>query len=134
MKRVLSVIAMVNSIGASIVILFTLFGAGRLEGSLLWIVVKLSVGVLVIAISILTFLYTLNTIRWDHTKPVLLLGGLSLVAIGSASAVWTLHLAQITSDFEGYILILSGGLVLQGLLTSFYLFSDVFKPVVANRL
>jgi hypothetical protein len=134
MKKVLSAVVLVNSIGAFLVILFTLFGPGRLEGSLLWIFIKLSVSVLVIAIGILTFIKTMNEIRSDYTKLVILLGGLSLVAIGSASAVWTLNLAQITSDFEGYILMLSMGLILQGIITTWYLFTDVFKPVVDNRL
>ncbi len=134
MKKVLFAVVLVNSIGAFLVILFTLFGPGRLEGSLLWIFIKLSVSVLVIAIGILTFINTMNEIRSDYTKLVILLGGLSLVAIGSASTVWTLHLAQITSDFEGYILMLSVGLILQGIITTWYLFTDVFKPIVENRL
>jgi len=110
MKTLSIFLALINSLLASVILLASLTGNEIHEATFLWLFVKILTALGIIAIGILTWLGNLFTIK----QSLLTLSNLTLVAVGSATAVWTLHLALITGDMEYYMIVYGGSLAMQG--------------------
>jgi hypothetical protein len=108
-------------------ILFTLIGTGEQAGW--WIALKLVAGLAILAQGALTLLLLwTQSLGGDFYRLILFFGGIGLVALGSASAVWAAHLGLATGDWDGYSAIGSLLLGTQGAVTAW-----MARPNVADR-
>jgi len=105
-----SLLALFNTLVAILVVAISLSANELRDAAPLWLFVKLVSALMVILIGGLTWLAGMRQIN----RGVMLLSSLFLVALGSASAVWTLHLAQVTGDMESYMIVYGGSLIVQG--------------------
>ena len=112
MKTISMLLALVNSLAAGLVVAASLPAIQILRpASSLWNVAKVIASVAIIATGILTWVAAGRT----TTSPnILLLTGLFLVALGSASAVWTIHLALKSGNIHNNMLLYGGSLIAQG--------------------
>jgi hypothetical protein len=112
MKTISMLLALVNSLAASLVVAASLPTIQILRpASSLWNVTKVSASGTVIIAGILTWIAAGRT----TTSPSLLLvTGLFLVVLGTASAVWTIHLALISGNIHNNMFVYGGSLMAQG--------------------
>lgn len=110
MKTVSIFLSLINSLLAGVILLASLTGHELREADSLWLFIKILSATGIIVVGILTWLSNLIVIQpgW------LALSSLALVALGAATAVWTLHLAIITGDMEYYMVLYGGSLMVQG--------------------
>lgn len=110
MKTVSIFLALVNSLVAGLLIAFSLSGSEIRQVAAWWTLLKTLSAFSVIVIGVLAWLAGMRTVR----PGLMSLGSLLLVALGTATIVWTLHLALVTSDAEYYMLVYGGSLIVQG--------------------
>jgi hypothetical protein len=85
-----------------------------------WTLVKLVVATSVLAYNV-ALLYELQQKAMGFIERWFVFSGaLVLVAIGAASTVWTIHLGQISGDWESYGFLGGGLMVLQGIFVAGY--------------
>jgi hypothetical protein len=110
MKTISIFLALINALVAGLLIALSLSGSEIRQAVAWWTLLKTLSAFSVIVIGVLTWLASIRTV-----KPVLIsLGSLLLVALGTATIVWTLHLALVTSDAEYYMLVYGCSLIVQG--------------------
>ena len=100
MKTVSIFLALVNSLVAGLLIAFSLSASEIRQVAAWWTLLKTLSAFSVIVIGVLTWLASMRTVR----PGLMSLGSLLLVALGTATMVWTLHLALVTGDAEYYML------------------------------
>ena len=111
MKTISIFLALVNSLLACLLISFLVTSVDFRFSVPWWSAARILLALSVIVIGLLTWAALLIQI-----KPGLLLAGsLFLVAIGPATAVWTLHRASVTGDIEFHMLMYGGSLFIQGI-------------------
>jgi len=110
MKTISIFLALINSLVAGLLIVFSLSGGEIRQAAAWWTILKTLAACSVIVIGALTWLASMRTVR----PGLMSLGSLFLVGLGAATIVWTLHLALVTGDVEYYMLTYGGGLILQG--------------------
>ena len=110
MKTISIFLALINSLLAGLLIVFSLSGSEIHQAAAWWLLTKVLIGLSIIVVGALTWIGSVRTI-----KPGLVaLGSLFLVAIGAATVMWTLHLGLVTGDMEYYMFIYGGSLMVQG--------------------
>ena len=111
MKTISILLALVNSLAAGMVIAASLPAIQILRpASSLWNATKVAFSVVIITVGILTWVAAARV-----TSPgLILLAGLFLVALGTACAVWTIHLALISGHLKDYMFFYGGSLMAQG--------------------
>jgi hypothetical protein len=123
----LSLLVGTTSLYALTHMLFTLIGAGEQAGW--WIALKLVAGLAILAQGVLTLtLLWTNRFGGEMPRLALFLGGMGLVALGSASGVWAAHQGLVTGDWDGYSAVGSVLLVAQGAVTAW-----VARPNLPHR-
>ena len=110
MKTISIFLALINSLVAGLLIVFSLSGSEIRQAAAWWTLMKTLAAFSVIVIGALTWLASMRTVR----PGLMSLGSLLLVALGAATIVWTLHLALVTRDAEYYMLVYGGSLIVQG--------------------
>ncbi|HZM20134.1 MAG TPA: hypothetical protein VFC02_00245 [Anaerolineales bacterium] len=110
MKTISIFLALINSLLAGLLIVFSLSGNEIHQAAAWWLLVKLTVGLSIIVVGGLTWVGSIRTIR----PGLMALGSLFLVAIGAATVMWTLHLGLVTGDMEYYMFMYGGSLMAQG--------------------
>lgn len=110
MKTVSIFLSLINSLLAGVILLASLTGNELHEATLLWLLIKVFAALGIILTGVLTWIAILSAVR----PGLLALSNLSLVALGAATAVWTLHLAIVTGDMEYYMVLYGGSLMMQG--------------------
>jgi hypothetical protein len=110
MKTISIFLALINSLVAGLLIVFSLSGSEIRQAAAWWTLMKTLAAFSVIVIGALTWLASMRTVR----PGLMSLGSLLLVALGAATIVWTLHLALVTGDSEYYMLVYGGSLIVQG--------------------
>lgn len=110
MKTISIFLGLVNSLFAGLLILFSLSSVEIHQAVSWWLLAKLLAGGSVIVIGVLTWVGSIGYVK----QGLMALASLYLVALGSATAVWTVHLAQVTGDMEYYMLMFGGSLFAQG--------------------
>lgn len=111
MKTISILLALMNSLAAGLVIAASLPAIQILRpASSLWNATKVAASVCIITAGILTWFAAGRTTNQN----LVLLAGLFLVALGAASAVWTIHLALISGDIKDHMLLYGGSLMAQG--------------------
>ncbi len=111
MKTIAILLALINSLAACLVIAASLPAVQILRpATSLWNVTKVAIGVGIILAGILTWVAAARAAN----QQLVFLAGLFLVALGTASAVWTVHMALSSGDIKDYIFLYGGSLVAQG--------------------
>ena len=110
MKTISIFLALINSLLAGLLITFLLSSVDFRVSATIWSAIRIFVASSVIVIGVLTWINALGSIH----PGVLALSSLVLVAVGSATVVWTFHRAQLTGDMEYYMIIYGGSLFMQG--------------------
>lgn len=110
MKTVSIFLSLINSLLAGVILLASLSSHELRQATSLWLFIKILAAAGIIIVGILTWLGNLTVVQpgW------LALSSLALVALGAATAVWTLHLAITTGDMEYYMVLYGGSLMVQG--------------------
>lgn len=110
MKTVSIFLSLINSLLAGVILLASLSSHELRQATSLWLFIKILAATGIIIVGILTWLGNLTVVQpgW------LALSSLALVALGAATAVWTLHLAITTGDMEYYMVLYGGSLMVQG--------------------
>lgn len=127
MKTISIFLALVNSLFAGLLILFSVSTVEIHQAASWWLMVKLLAAGSVIAVGILTWVGSAGHVKQELTA----LASLYLVALGAGTAVWTLHLAQVTGDREYHMLMFAGSLFVQGTALLFGLSRGEGKTFVA---
>jgi hypothetical protein len=110
--KVLSILlALVNSLVASLVLLSCISVSNLRWDGLGWLAVRIAAGVMVILTGLFTFRDGMHSI--DPWK--MLVAGLLLVLLGTGSAMWGLHLSLVSGDIKNVMILFGGSLVLQGI-------------------
>ncbi|HJR78906.1 MAG TPA: hypothetical protein VJ821_02465 [Anaerolineales bacterium] len=123
MKTISIFLALINSLAAGLLIALSLSGPEIRQAAAWWTTLKTLAAFSVIAIGILTWLANIRIVR----PSLISLGSLFLVALGTATIVWTLHLALVTGDAEYYMLVYGGSLIVQAASTLFGALQDPYQ-------
>lgn len=110
--KVLSILlALVNTLAASLVLLSCISVSNLRWDGLGWLAVRVATGTLVILTGILTFR--------DGMQPIgpgkILVAGLTLILLGASSAMWGVHLSLVSGDIKNVMILFGGSLVVQGI-------------------
>lgn len=127
MKTISIFLALVNSLFAGLLILFSLSNVEIHQAVSWWLLTKLLAAGSVIGIGVITWVGIIGYVK----QGLMALASLYLVALGAATAVWTVHLAQVTGDMEYYMLMYGGSLFIQGTTLLFGLPQGEGKTFVA---
>lgn len=110
MKTISIFLALINSLLAGLLIMYS-WSASEIRHVVgWWLVIKILAGVAVIAAGALAWISSIKPIR----SSVMILSSLLLVALGAATLMWTLHLGLVTSEIEYYMFLYGGSLIIQG--------------------
>lgn len=111
MKTLSILLALINSLAATLVIAASLPAIHVLRpASSLWNATKVAFSVGIISAGILTWVAAARSTNQN----LVLLAGLFLVALGTASAVWTIHLALSSGSIKDHMFLYGGSLMVQG--------------------
>jgi len=111
MKTVSILLALINSLAAGLVIAASLPAIHILRpASSLWNAAKVACGFGIIGAGILTWIAACRTTG----QPLVFLAGVFLVTVGTASAVWTIHLALASGILRDHMFLYGGSLMAQG--------------------
>jgi hypothetical protein len=120
MKTISILLALMNSLAAGLVIVSSLPAIQPMHvSSAVWQIAKILVAMLIIAAGILTWI---AASRWTMNPNLVLFAGLFLVALGSASAMWTIHIALVSGHIKDYLFLFGGSMIMQGSLSIWDLF------------
>ena len=110
MKTISIFLALINSLLAGLLIVFSLSATEISQAAAWWLLIKVLAGLSVIAVGALTWLGSIITVKpgW------IALTSLFLVALGAATVMWTLHLGLVTGDMEYYMIAYGVSLMMQG--------------------
>jgi len=110
-KTIAILLALINSLAAGVVIAASLPAIQILRpASSLWNATKVACSIGVIGAGILTWI----AVARAANHGLLFLAGLFLVALGTGSAVWTIHLAISSGNIKDHMFLYGGSLVAQG--------------------
>ena len=115
MKTISIFLALINSLLAGLLIVYSLSGSQIRQAIAWWLLIKVLVGFSVIVVGVFTWIGSITTFR----SSLMALSSLFLVALGAATVMWTLHLALGSSDMEYSMFIYGGSLMMQGAATLF---------------
>jgi len=110
MKTISIFLALINSLLAGLLIVYSLSESPIHQAFAWWLLIKVLAGLCIIVVGVLTWIGSISTIR----ASLMALSSLFLVALGAATIMWTLHLALVTLDMEYHMFIYGGSLMLQG--------------------
>jgi len=111
MKVISILLALVNSLAAGLLITASLPAIHLLRmGACLWQLTKVTASVGIIAVGVLTWIAACRSTNQN----LILLAGLFLVALGTASAVWTIHLALVSGNVKDHMFLYGSSLIAQG--------------------
>ena len=126
MKTVSIILSLINSLLAGVILLASLSGNELQAATLLWLLIKVFAALGIILTGVLTWIGSLSAFR----PGLLAFSSLALVALGAATAVWTLHLAIVTGDMEYYMVLYGGSLMMQGA-ASLFGFAEESRNITA---
>ena len=110
MKTISIFLALINSLLAGLLIVYSLSGSELRQAIAWWLLIKVLAGLSVIVVGVLTWVGSITTIR----SSLMALSSLFLVALGAGTVMWTLHLGLVTGDMEYYMFLYGGSLMTQG--------------------
>jgi hypothetical protein len=112
MKTISMLLALLNSLAAGLVVAASLPAIQILRPSnSLWNITKVMASAAIITAGVLNWIAAGRRTTSPH---LLLVAGLFLVSMGSASAVWTIHLALVSGNIHNNMFVYGGSLIAQG--------------------
>ena len=120
-KKFMFLLAALTSLSAALI---GLHSFADLEGSPVWMVYKVVSSASVVGIGILTWLYGRAQVSRRLNVQSMLVGGMLLLVFGSAGVAWTIHLAQVSGDFEAWAVLINLAIIVQGVLTIWHLLKE----------
>ncbi len=130
LKKLLLLFAAFTSLSAAAVGLHSLFF--DTEGSLAWTICKAASAATVMGIGIITWQYRRANASRHVNANLLRVGAIWLVALAVASAAWTFHLAQVTGDFEAWVILFNLAMISQAALMFWQLWKDEHRALPAR--
>jgi len=115
MKTISIFLALVNSLLAGVLLFITLTSNEVHQAEFLWLLTKSLAATGVIVIGILTWLEVMRSMN----PSVMALGSIFLVILGTATTMWTLHIALVTGDMEYHMIVYGGSIMMQGMASLF---------------
>jgi hypothetical protein len=115
MKTISIFLALVNSLLAGLILAFSLSPTEIGQTAAWWSFTKVLAACSVILVGTIMWLGSARPI--NHS--LLSLCSLFLVALGSATIVWTFHIALATGDLEFHLVVYGGSLFVQGMASLF---------------
>ena len=129
MKTISIFLALINALLAGLIIASNLSAIEVSQARVWWLVLKIITATCVILIGVITWLGSARS-----TNPGLIaLCSLFLVALGTATVVWALHLALTAGDMEFYMIVYGGyggSLTVQGMASMFGFAGEARSMVV----
>ncbi len=129
MKTISIFLALINALLAGLIIASNLSAMEVSQARVWWLVLKIITATCVILIGVVTWLGSAHS-----TNPGLMaFCSLFLVVLGTATAVWALHLALTAGDMEFYMVVYGGygsSLAVQGMASLFGFAGDVRSMAV----
>ncbi len=111
MRTISILLALINSLAAGLVITSSVTQVETIrQAASLWLLTKVLSSLGVIACGILIWVAAGRSAR----QSLIVTAGLFLVALGTASAVWCIHLALVSGYLEDPMLLYGGSLMAQG--------------------
>lgn len=110
MKTISIFLALINSLLAGLLIVYSLSGSEIHQAIAWWLLIKVLAGFSVIVVGVFTWIGSITTVR----SGLMALSSLFLVALGAATVMWTLHLGLVTSEIPYSMFIYGGSLMMQG--------------------
>ena len=111
MKTISILLALINSLAAGIVIAASLPSIQILRpAASIWNATKVAFSIGIIGAGVLTWIAAGRSTN----QHLMLIAGLFLVAVGTASAVWTIHLALSSGSMKDQMFLYGGSLIAQG--------------------
>lgn len=111
MKTVSILLALVNSLAAGLVITASVTQVQTIrQAASLWLLTKVLSSLGVIASGILIWVATGRSTNQN----LIVLAGIFLVMVGTASSVWCIHLALVSGNLKDHMLLYGGSLMAQG--------------------
>ncbi len=132
MKTISIFLALINSLAAGLVISASLPAIQLLRPTTsLWNATKVMAGVGIILVGVLTWI---RACRFETNPHPILLAGLFLVVLGTASAMWTIHLGLVSGKLKDVMFLYSGSLIIQGSLSIWNLFATEDKQTSQHNI
>jgi len=126
MKTLSIFLSLINSLLAGVILLASLTGHEIRDATITWSIIKIFTSTAVIVTGIFTWLGIMNSI-----KPGLIaMSNIGLIMVGTATIVWTFHLAVISDDMEYYMAVYGISLTIQGMASLFGLAEEPNKLIV----
>ncbi len=126
MKTISIFLALVNALLAGLLIASSLSPVEFRQMELWWLVAKNAAAAAVILIGVITWIGSVCALRARLISSC----SLFLVALGVATAVWTVHLAILTGDMEFHMVVYGGSLAVQGIASLFGFVGDMRSVVI----
>lgn len=120
MKTISIFLALLNSLMAALILAFSLSPTEVNQTATWWLLARVVAAASVIGVAGLIWLGGLRAIH----SGLMTLCSLFLVALGTATVVWTFHLVLVTGDVESYMVVFGGSLILQGMASLFGFVTD----------
>lgn len=127
MKTISLFLALINSVVAGLLLVFSLSTVEIRANEILWLAAKIIAGASVIFIGILTWVACARTIA----PGILPIAGLCLVILGTATLVWTFQRGLFIGRMEYSMAFFGGSLLAQGL-TSLLGFASDSRSMAAS--
>ncbi len=132
MKTISIFLALINSLAAGLVISASLPAIQILRPTTsLWNATKVMAGVGIIVVGVLTWIHAC---RFGTSLHLIVLAGLFLVVLGTASAMWTIHLGLVSGKLKDVMFLYSGSLMIQGGMSIWNLFVPEDKSTTQHNI
>ena len=118
LKKLIFISAAFTSLSATLIGVHSFIDT---EASLLWMICKIAGSIAVVGVGILTWQNWRKHEAGHFATELWLLGAMGLLVLAGASVAWTIHLAQVTGDFEAWVVMINLVMVGQGALTIWHL-------------
>ena len=115
MKTIAIFLALVNSLLAGLILMFSLSPTEIAQAETWWSIIKVTAASSVILVGLLTWFGSARPVR----AGLMALCSLFLVALGAATVVWTFHLVLVSGDRELYMVFYGVSLAVQGMASLF---------------
>lgn len=116
LKYPLLALAGLTSLGAALIIVFSLVPPERTESDPLFWTVRVLFAAAVLVFGLLTGMHFVRGKSGAALEWTLLLGSIALVAAGGFGTAWSLHMGEVTGDYEYYTTLINMMLVAEGAL------------------
>jgi len=113
MKTISIFLALINLLFAGFLIALDLSYTDLHQGIQWWSLIKLSIALLIIIISLSSWLGVTGLIQ----PGLIFLGNMFLIALGPAAIVWAFHVAMTTGRMEYHMAVYGGSLMVQGVVS-----------------